>query len=280
MKARCPSCDTELEQFETICPVCMRERSRSEIFGAKNDDSLSPREEEKGVFSSGFWIVIGLIAVGYAVHFHSERKAAQVSADAERKVIVAKAELRREVAARERRSRAAPRMADEAEGPDAVDASEAAAAARLEMKLEQETRKAAQLAQDQAADAAGIPRRKRHWTVRGTVYDLMGLTPVSGARLVFKDHNNGKTYKTRTNRKGGYALKLPKIESGGYELTVIHKDYDGIYLEDMQPSFKNQSEDARLETLRSFRRTSILHVPLLPSESQSDVVHDLAILPS
>ncbi|MFH2202112.1 MAG: carboxypeptidase-like regulatory domain-containing protein [Elusimicrobiota bacterium] len=229
MIARCPSCHTNLEAFETTCPVCMRERTREEMFTAQSDEAESTSAVKKRGF--GFlWLLVGFGVVGYGYHMHTQKKLMEDRAAAQEKAAVSKG---------------------------------------------------AEKAVPHTAAAGAAPEEKiTKWTIGGEVYDLLSLKPVKGAQLVFTDKAKGSRYKTKTDAKGRYTIKLPKLKDDGYELVVKHRRYRGVYLEEeTSRPLKRQDRESRLETYDAFSRTAILHVPLLPPEDQHTVRHDLVLLP-
>jgi len=60
------------------------------------------------------------------------------------------------------------------------------------------------------------------WVVRGKVIDADTKKPIKGVSIILKDEDMGRTYKTKTNDKGIYLLRIPW---GKYHLKVKAKGY-------------------------------------------------------
>lgn len=246
MKVRCASCDTEIERFEVRCPVCLRERTRAEMFGHAKPAAA---KAAGGSFRAFLLMLTGTAAVALGVQLHLQKR-------------------QEEATSRER----------------------AAAAVSVETQAEEKREESAPIPEPQREEPKPVPEPEAEiftegraqapvWNVSGTVFDLLTLKPAAGARLLFTDLARGKKHAVSADRQGRYRAALPKLLGGGYDLEVRHTAYDGVYVEDSQPSFRAQSKEEREEAYGSFKRTNILHVPLLPPEEQDDVVHDLALLP-
>lgn len=121
------------------------------------------------------------------------------------------------------------------------------------------------------------PAPSRLWRVRGRVYDLMTLKPVAGTRLAFRAVEGGKTYRTASGKDGAFALQVPKLDSGGYAVSVSHPVYGKVFLEEASPPFHEQSPARRRDAREMLRSLRVLHVPLLPPRSQDDVEYNVVL---
>lgn len=121
------------------------------------------------------------------------------------------------------------------------------------------------------------PKPSPFWRVRGRVYDLMTLQPVAGARLAFREVEGAKTYRAASTESGAYALRLPKLGSGGYAVSVAHPSYGKVFLEEASPPFHEQSLVRRREAREMLRSLRVLHVPLLPPRSQDSVEYNVIL---
>jgi len=246
MKVFCPSCRTALEAFETTCPQCMRERTPAELEAAQGDDAMPMGGDapQKSSLGGILMILIGIGVLGGMGYLYTQGRLGFLN-----------------ITARDKARDAADNNASAAPKKTGAQALEGAIAA-------------------QAAVEVQTPEKSTKWVVGGEVYDLLSLNPVRGAVLVFTDRLKGKRYETKTNSKGRYTIKLPKLKNDGYDLEVRHRSYrKGIYLEeDPARPFKNQDRASRYETHETFRR-SIVHAPLTPAEDETLVRHDLAMFP-
>lgn len=251
---RCPSCAAEIGAQVAACPLCMRQRSRAEIFASLRGEP--PREEAAAAragFGGTLLMLAGLAVLAGGIYLYyrkgislKEAAAARVEARSRARVEEVRAEAERLAKAEAARAETAARRSGENSPPRA---------------------------------GAAAARGAAHWTVRGEVYDLLRLSPVSGARLTFTSRDSGGSAAAVTGPDGRYSVALPKLESGGYELSVRHKRYGG-YLEDAQPPFRDQGEAKRREALAAFSGSAVLHVPLLPPMEEDSVEHDLVLLPA
>lgn len=252
---RCPSCAAEIDAQVPACPLCMRQRSRAEIFAALRGEP--PRAEAAAAragFGGTLLMLAGLAALAGGSYLYYRKGISLKEADAARVEAQSRARVEEIRAGAERLEKA-----EAARAQAAARRSQGEGAARAE---------------------AAAPRAATHWTVRGEVYDLLQLTPVTGARLTFTSRESGGSAAAVTGPDGRYSVSLAKIESGGYELSVRHKRYGGGYLEDAQPPFRDQDAAKRREALAAFRDSAVLHVPLLPPLEEDLVEHDLVLLPA
>lgn len=265
MKTHCPTCNTEMEEFESRCPACLRERTRAEIFAAGKKPASAGTVASQGRFGGLFWILFGLVAMALSFHLLSEKKLQDADIAAGKKL----AEVELKLKQKENRQ-----QAEENEGrTDDADEDEDEDSITIISPSSHDGRTA------QTTEAPLPKDAPSAWVFQGEIYDLIQLTPVRGVRLTFENRNSGKLYRTKSNSKGRYKVRVPKIDRGGYILKIRHRNYDGIYLEDINPPYKQRGVDQRLETLESFSQMAILHVPLLPEKSEKEIRHDLVLLP-
>lgn len=117
---------------------------------------------------------------------------------------------------------------------------------------------------------------KGTFTVRGSIFDLMTLTPVSGAEIRFKDGDTEKQVSVATDEKGRYKISL-KSNGTGYALSIRHPRYSKRGLEDWGVSFRSMSraqrEQAASDHLARQTKTIILSMP------GQVIEQDYAVLP-
>jgi hypothetical protein len=121
--------------------------------------------------------------------------------------------------------------------------------------------------------------RPDYWEVRGLVYDLYSLKPVSGAQVSFVSHETGERLAARTDRAGHYSLKAPRLSSGGYDVTVRHPLYQDNYLDENDPPYRQMGLERRQDAGTLFLQSEVLHVPFLPPLDEGHPGLDLVLMP-
>jgi len=93
------------------------------------------------------------------------------------------------------------------------------------------------------------PRRKavKEWRLRGKVYDLLTLQPISGCALVFSDEAAGKRIETRSGASGAYRLVAPVLPDRGYAVTITKSGYAPAYLNPGMEGVAQMEEAKRRE---------------------------------
>ena len=121
----------------------------------------------------------------------------------------------------------------------------------------------------QAAPAAdNAPPKTDDWPVRGRVYDLYSLKPVAKAQIVFTAQASGESVRAHTDSEGRYALRLPRLAEGGYDISVRHRGYQDDYLEENEPPYRTQDLERRQEAAALLMQSAVLHVPFRPPEKE------------
>jgi hypothetical protein len=88
------------------------------------------------------------------------------------------------------------------------------------------------------------PSGKR-WVFKGRVYDLINLSPVYDARLVFLDPGGREAGSAMTKDEGVFEVSLDALAKGGYTLSVQHADYRVKYIDDITPPFDQLDDKMR-----------------------------------
>jgi pyruvate/2-oxoglutarate dehydrogenase complex dihydrolipoamide acyltransferase (E2) component len=259
MKVECPGCHTELDPTNTNCPVCLRPRSRKELL-AGLAQTRKPAPTRWGRVLGG--IVLGGLA-GFAGLVYLNRPAPPPAPAP---------------------NPAAAPPAPAAPAPAAAATPDTSGAARVVVQ-QTPLASAAPAAEEEPQDEApAAPRarkaaRPKGWLVEGSVYDLLSLKPVPGAKIVFQDKNSGAMVTAVTDAGGRYKADLPKVVEGGYEVTIARRGYSSEYLEEMSPPYRSQSRGRRLEAAEELQQSAVLHVPLLPEYSASGATYDAVLFP-
>jgi hypothetical protein len=123
------------------------------------------------------------------------------------------------------------------------------------------------------------PARPDYWAVRGLVYDLYSLKPISGAQVSFVSHDTGTRLTARTDNDGHYSLKAPRLSSGGYDVAVRHPRYQDNYLDENDPPYRQMGPERRKDAGALFLQSEVLHVPFLPSMDEDHPWLDLVLMP-
>ena len=242
MPLLCPACRSEFDPAATSCGVCLRPRSRQEIFRGMRRLS----QEEKAQRRRPFLIagaVLAAVAAGFGAYAYRQRRPPAVAQVAPSQVEAPKA------------AESFPSMQESPEPP------------QYSAQPPGEYQR-----------AAGETRPKGLWTVRGRAYELTTLEAAAGAQLIFTERNRGQVFKTTTKKNGSYKIRLPRAAESGYVVTVRHKNRRADYLDEMEPPYERQSRNRRLEAAQMMSQASVLHVPLLPPEHEEPLVYNLVLL--
>lgn len=250
---RCPSCDEPIDVNASQCPVCLRERSAREI--TRMIRAAKPAAKFAAFITSrSLWnTIFGLATIGMAVFAHQ-------------KGWISKGRVRRLI------NQEVPQRIVEKPAPLGIPARrnmEVMAAAPL--KAAASANGAAERRQEAAVKKPAL------WRIHGKVYDLVSLKPIPGARIVFLDKFTDEKYRTRSNKRGHYTVKLPPLAEGGYAVSVKHRRYGAKYLEEMRPAYHQMSRRRRQDELAALADLTILHMPILLPEGQSDLQHNLIL---
>jgi len=128
--------------------------------------------------------------------------------------------------------------------------------------------------------APPVPQaRPDYWAIRGLVYDLYSLKPVSGARVTFVSRATGERLIARTDSAGHYSLKAPRLSTGGYDVTVRHPRYQDNYLDENEPPYRQMGLERRREAGTLILQSEVLHVPFLPPPDEDHPWLDLVLMP-
>jgi len=240
MRIFCPGCSTEVEPDAVKCPICERPRSREEMFAALSGPPKARTRWRGLVFAA-----LGAGVFGWSLEKYSTWTPPWLTpeplTEARTEVVPAAGEDAGPVSAE-------PRPSD---GPIG----------------------------EPVAPAAPRRPRSTHWTVRGRAYDLETLDPVAGLSLEFTEKLGESVVRARTDSKGRYAVRLPRIDEGGYLLRLKHKAYPDYYLEEASTPFRDLPVAARREALVEARQAKVLHVPLLPPSQGEATEYDLVLPP-
>jgi len=267
--ARCSDCNEQIPASAPNCPVCLRERSRKEIFDALSGTDPVKAAGRKSAFSAFGWLLMAVAVVygGMQYQKHSVAKeAARVALEKEARE-AEKKQWESDPGIVEERSNLPP--ASSRVSVMSVSDTPAAAPQSNRRPLERVTSQ---------REEVRIQEVDTHWTVSGDIYDLVSLKPVRGLYLYFQGKSGGKPVKVITDQRGHYSVRLPK-EGKVYSLKLKHRKYDGTYVEESSFPFRQQTKSRRIDHYRTFRQAPILHVPLTPLHSEDAIEHSFVMLP-
>lgn len=255
MGVECPSCGTEMDARAEACPVCLRKRTRQEMFAGLRGDK--PARSQRGAGGAGralFYGALGAAAIGYVVYKGPN-------------IVTSSAQG----APRGRTTAVLPPLDPQPPAPPSepgwVDPSLPPAGAA---------------APAAPAAGAGAPKpagKAVRWTLRGQVFDLLSLKPVAGAALTFTDTFSGESYRAQSDARGAYAVEVPKGSGAAYQVLVRRRGFKADYLEDSEPSFLTRAPAARREAAREMERSAVLHVPLSPPPEADEAAFNFALVP-
>lgn len=250
MLALCPGCRTELGPNDMSCPVCLRPRSRKEMMRDLN----AARHEEEAKRKRPIRLLQAaalILAAGFAYkQFQHFTASPPVPSPAPATVQPAPPPVQPPPAA--------PPVPEPA--PQTVPPQPRAVESG-----------------PQTADEEPPP--PSDWTIHGSVYDILTLQPAAGARLTFENRSSGEVFKAKTNARGRYQVRVPKLIEGGYWVTVSAKGYSGAYLEEASPPYPQRTRAGREEAALEAAQTQILHVPIT-LDKETSLEYSAALLPS
>lgn len=248
MGVECPSCATEMDARAEACPVCLRKRTRQEMFaGLRGDKPARARGGGGGAGRALFYGALGAAAISYVVYKGPN-------------IVTSPAQG----AQRGRTTAVLPPLDPQPPPPEA--------AARAEPSLPPAVPAA-------VASAAKPMGNSTRWTLRGQVFDLLSLKPVPGAALTFTDTFSGAVYRGQSDARGAYAVAVPKGEGTAYQVSVRRRGFKPDYLEDSEPTFLTRGPAARRESAREMERSAVLHVPLSPPLEADEAAFNFALVP-
>ncbi len=262
---QCSDCDEHIPASAANCPVCLKVRTRQEIFDGISGNETPGKAKKENRFNAALWMVLGLAILfgGFKFQRHQAGERAR------------KEKINNEARAAEEKLFAQQNKQQEAEEDKKVNPARytplPSKSSRVGvMSVSSDSPPAPPKDPDHKADT--------HWTVSGEVYDLVSLKPIPGVRLQFRAKSGGKSVLGKTDSKGRYRVRL--IKSGiAYQMKLKHRKYSGDYVEESAVPFRDQAKHRRMDSYRLFLQSPLLHVPLSPPEDEDVVDHSFVLLP-
>ncbi|MBI5240993.1 MAG: carboxypeptidase regulatory-like domain-containing protein [Elusimicrobia bacterium] len=267
---KCQGCGAQIDPSATSCPVCLRPRSRPEIMRGIIELQKGPLRRRRSVLR--VFLALGCLA-GVALTVWNERAWMAPHYRAYRSFFVTWLGLDQYPFTPDNKAAQpagqAAASAPPSEAPSLVTAPPPTAPMPEPVAEPPKT----------STTAAGAPASPDHWALRGLVYDLYTLKPVAKAELTFTSRATGKALRSRTDGKGDFTLRLPRLTEGGYDITVRHPRYLDNFLEEYDPPYKTMSPERRQHFGAMFLQSEVLHVPYLPSPDEDRPHLDMVLMP-
>lgn len=118
----------------------------------------------------------------------------------------------------------------------------------------------------------------KEWKLRGTVYDLATLKPLSGVQLTFTDAESSRSIQTRSNSEGHYKALVPSLPDRGYAVTAEKNGYSPNYLDPSTEGVRSMSAAQRKELVGGLA-TTLSVTPAMLQGSAAPLVTDFFLAP-
>ena len=107
------------------------------------------------------------------------------------------------------------------------------------------------------------PTEHSGWIFEGSVFDLETLRPLAGAELVFSSKNLGRAFRTKTDGKGRYGLRVPFLKgSAVYTVRILRKGYARSYLDPQNQGVMDRPLNERRRLSRTLNGSLLGPYPL------------------
>lgn len=106
------------------------------------------------------------------------------------------------------------------------------------------------------------------WRLRGVVYDLVSLKPISGCELTFTDSATRSREKCVTDSKGRYKITLAPLSGRGYQVTLVKSGYASNYLNPSTEDVAQMPAPSRVELSRDLAETTAEPAMLQPYDGK------------
>ncbi|MBI5246194.1 MAG: hypothetical protein HY923_03365 [Elusimicrobia bacterium] len=127
-----------------------------------------------------------------------------------------------------------------------------------------------------AAPPAPVKPKGPQWTFEGTVYDLLTTRGVFGVKLVFVDAEDNEVASTETGTGGNFSLTMPAGPANGYQLRIIHDDYSGKHIDELDSTSSVRKAD--LEQRKFLLQAGARNLPWIGAVGKP-VRRDMALVP-
>ena len=123
------------------------------------------------------------------------------------------------------------------------------------------------------------PRREIEWRLRGAVYDLVTLKPVSGINMVLKDIEFRRRIETLSDEAGHYRISVPPLPGRGYAVLFEHPGYAATaYLDPGAEAMLTKPENERRQLARELAR-SVMAPQTLQALDETPLITNFYLAP-
>ncbi|MDE2141934.1 MAG: carboxypeptidase regulatory-like domain-containing protein [Elusimicrobia bacterium] len=119
----------------------------------------------------------------------------------------------------------------------------------------------------------------KEWKLRGRVYDLTTLKPLSGCQLTFVDVETNRNIHTRTDAEGRYRALVPSLPDRGYALKAEKSGYSLNYLDPSTEGVRAMGAAARKELAKGLADTLTATPASLQAEGAAPLITDVYLAP-
>ena len=283
MPIYCHGCKTELDPSATSCNICLRPRTRADIFrglrGAQAEKEL-PGKRRKIVFMA---VLLAGIA-GAAVYFGGPQikillrphiAAFMPAPTAPVATRETPDEPEEKPTAEEPAAPKRPPQGTPYEGEDSV-------ATALKVALRKSSPYTTEIPEKYASEEYSTeksPPEGYAWTIFGKAYDLFSLKPLAGAVITFRSKYSEEDFTVKTDRDGNYTATMPPQESHGYNVTISHRRYRSEFLDEMRPPYHTLNLGRREDAAMLMNTTAVLHVAIFLTEDEPEFRYNFVMLP-
>ena len=279
----CPGCRTDLEPEVTVCPICLRPRGKLEITRAY----ATLRELEKQRRRRPFVIAGYMLAAGAASWFlytyHEPIASAYVSARARVGRFADEA-----LASADPTANRPGALPAEAAKTESAPSPPGAPASRNASPTDVIVFAPARLPPPKTAQRPGLvedlplPRfdAGSQWVFYGRVYDLITLLPVPDVQLSFSSVASGAANGARSDADGRFAVVLPRLSQGSYEIRGAHSGYASPALYEPDIPYSRLPLAERREIALNAQDGDMPLPPLTDVAGEASVRRDVFLAPS
>ncbi|MFI5346510.1 MAG: carboxypeptidase regulatory-like domain-containing protein [Elusimicrobiota bacterium] len=119
----------------------------------------------------------------------------------------------------------------------------------------------------------------KEWKLRGMVYDLTTLKPLSGCQLTFTDLETNRNITTRTNSEGRYRALVPSLPERGYTVKAEKSGYSPNYLDPATEGVRSMSAAQRKELAKGLSDTLSETPAALQASGAEPLITDFFLAP-
>ncbi|NNN07014.1 MAG: hypothetical protein HKL90_14045 [Elusimicrobia bacterium] len=130
-----------------------------------------------------------------------------------------------------------------------------------------------------AISARAADPQTRSWRLRGVVYDLTTLKPLSGCTIILVDERANRRIETRTDAFGRYRTIVPSLAEGGYVIGIEKDGYAPAYLDSAQDGVPTMSTAQRVALADDMAKTFTSQPATIQAANAAPVRTDFYLAP-